>query len=130
MSGWRGKKVDPARRKGKGLALVSRPDKSSAPSVPVPDLRVGQVRCPVCRNGVGLTPTGRVRSHVDLFGNLCHNRSNGEHLHVEAQPVVLDDGNAQPLIKADAGSLCRECGKWLPGERRLCGRCFAMGDAS
>lgn len=38
------------------------------------ELRPGQVRCPVCRNGVTPTPSGHLRKHRDQFGHDCFNR--------------------------------------------------------
>ena len=39
-----------------------------------PELREGQVRCPVCRNGTRTTVYGYLRRHVDLFGLECYNK--------------------------------------------------------
>ena len=140
MSGHSGrfKKVDAKRNSGKGRPLASSPSYSSAPSVPAPKLADGQVRCPVCRNATKRTPTGRLRMHNDLFGLRCYNRNPGDLAHVDAPPVVLppergDRPSERPKAaepaerrasRLDAGSLCQECGKWLPGERRMCGKCF------
>lgn len=38
-----------------------------------PELKPGQVRCQVCRNGVVITDRGYLRRHHDLFGHRCHN---------------------------------------------------------
>jgi hypothetical protein len=40
-----------------------------------PELKPGQVRCPVCRNGVRLTANGYLRKHADLFGHPCFNKA-------------------------------------------------------
>lgn len=39
-----------------------------------PELKPGQVRCPVCRNGVRTTAYGYLWRHVDLFGLDCYNK--------------------------------------------------------
>ena len=41
----------------------------------VPALRDGQVRCPVCRNGVTPTPRGFLRQHRDVYGQRCYNKA-------------------------------------------------------
>lgn len=96
-----------------------------------PELAEGQVRCPACRNATKLTPRGRLRKHNDLFGEVCGVRSAGVPTGITAPPISLPapvkarDGRS----RLDGGSNCRECGKWLPGERSLCGRCYALGDS-
>lgn len=40
-----------------------------------PELKRGQARCPVCRNGVLVTVRGYLRGHKDLFGHPCYNRA-------------------------------------------------------
>lgn len=52
-----------------GIAMRGRVAKAA------PELNPGQVRCPVCRNGVTTTPFGFLRRHRDLFGHDCHNKS-------------------------------------------------------
>lgn len=34
----------------------------------------------------------------------------------------------QAPSRLDAGTACEDCGKWLPGERRVCGRCYVKRD--
>jgi hypothetical protein len=49
----------------------------------------------------------------------------------ELPPVVFYERSKPPTpptpkptpAKAKSYGECRECGKWLPGERRLCGAC-------
>lgn len=135
------RKVDPrGGRGGKGTPIgVGSPTYSSAVVLAPPELRPGQVRCPVCRNATGLTPLTKVlRKHRDLFGEPCWNKSQMETVKLVAPPVVLPRGGgqagAEPAVagqsRLDGGSLCTSCGKWLPGERTLCGRCFALGGTS
>lgn len=123
------------RRKGSGAKVMH---VGKVPAMAPPVLRGGQVRCPICRNGVRLTTRGNLYRHADLFGNPCGNRSTLTPVHVVAPPIVLpperygDPRKAQPRAEGepsrlDVGSSCRECGKWLPGERSLCGRCYAVG---
>lgn len=38
-----------------------------------PALRVGERRCPTCRNRTQLTMRGYLRRHKDLFGHNCYN---------------------------------------------------------
>jgi hypothetical protein len=125
------------RKRNNGRVILS----GRSVAVP-PSLADGQVRCPACRNATTLTPNGRLRKHVDLFGNECGVRSAGRPTGIVAPPVSLPPAApvrvpaTQPASSAvdgrsrlDAGSNCRECGKWLPGERSLCGRCYALGDS-
>lgn len=118
------RKVDPAKKKGSGLALVSRPDKSSAATVAPPRLATGQIRCPACRNGVRILKSGILAAHGDLFGNPCWNESPGN-----AEPIMFD---LPPIDLARTGTNstppdghCQECSKAIPPMRRLCGRCMA-----
>lgn len=136
-------KVDPVRRSHGHAILTGNPSRTSRGAVAPPELRGNQKRCPVCRNGVATTVTGKLRKHVDLFGADCYNRNPGDLPPIgEVPPVVLPrvrdrQAGAQsrtarpdeerPPSRLDAGSECRECGKWLPGERSLCGRCYATG---
>lgn len=32
--------------------------------------------------------------------------------------------------RLDVGTLCDDCGKWLPGERHVCGRCYVKRNAA
>ena len=50
----------------------------SRSAVAPPELRDGQERCPVCRNGVTPTTSGHLRAHKDLFGYPCYNRAVAE----------------------------------------------------
>lgn len=105
-------------------------------AVVAPTPKPGQTSCPVCRQAVAVTPRENLRAHNDLFGNPCPNRSRLVSTQIEAPAVVLPLQNRPPRSKSekrpagepsrlDVGSECRECGKWLPGERSLCGRCYA-----
>jgi len=51
-----------------------RPSHGSRPYEEPPTLKPGQVRCPVCRNGVRPNVRGFLREHRDLFGLKCYNR--------------------------------------------------------
>lgn len=95
---------------------------------PLKPLGPGQSRCPFCQQPRTPTNRGTIPAH-----GVCP-KSTGHH-----GPVTLDEippvvpysiGNTQPIISAvegqpavEVGSLCQSCSKWLPGERRLCGRC-------
>lgn len=102
-----------------------------------PPLVEGKVRCPACRNLTSLTPRGRLRRHRDLFGLDCPNTGTGEPVTLDEVPdVVIPDASApvarpprpdeKKASRLDVGSTCQGCGKWIPGERRLCGRCYAL----
>jgi hypothetical protein len=103
--------------------------------VPEP-LADGKVRCPGCSRVLAPTRTGGIGRHVDKYGDPCPVTIRGN------QPVELDEvppvkvpahppkrngwtrrPPAEPS-RLDVGSTCRECGKWLPGERSLCGACY------
>lgn len=108
---------------------------------PIPE---GKVRCEAC--GKVVTVLGvRLRRHKDSSGFPCVNmRAPGAELHLsDAPPVNLPpEPKWRPATRArataaprreegeparlEAGSSCRECGKWLPGERSLCGRCSVL----
>lgn len=104
----------------------------------------GKVRCSGC--GKYVTQHGmRLRRHNDKSGFPCPEvRVPGVEVHLsEVPPVNLPPepkwrpaspsrASAGPRrekdepARLDAGSSCRECGKWLPGERSLCGRCSVL----
>lgn len=97
---------------------------------PVPE---GKVRCAGCSAVVAVSKNGRTREHHTPAGEPCAYRV------VYAQPVAMDEAPPVELpqrkrparskrpprepSRLDAGSNCRECGKWLPGERQVCGAC-------
>ena len=61
---------------------------------PAPELKDGQVRCPVCRRGASPRRDGFLRSHRDQFGNPCLNHSTGERVHLDVLPPVVFDEEA------------------------------------
>lgn len=125
MSGFRGKKVDPGKTSNGRPIGTGNPARTSAAVVAPPALADGQARCPACRNGAHLFANGTLRRHRDLFGNTCWNRrAPGSEVHLTEVPPVVINAHAT----AEKGK-CRECGKWLPGERSLCGRCSVLRSA-
>lgn len=105
-----------------------------------PALREGQVRC-ACGAATTLTRMGRVRKHKTPAGDECPMQLHAGHdldVDVSSVPIVVPPergGNGRTAVererepsRLDAGSNCRECGKWLPGERILCGACYVKGD--
>lgn len=113
--------------------LTGRPDRTHSSVMEPPSLLDGQVRCPACRSGVAVTKSGALWRHHDLFGGYCGNvaaPADGEPL--EAPDVVVPppprEGreNRSDPSRLDVGSHCRECNRWLPGERSLCGRCSIL----
>lgn len=93
---------------------------------PIPE---GRKQCPACHKVLTPTPLGYFRKHTGPSGARCWNKNPGDLPPVVAPPVVAPPVTLPPIRAAervtrlDAGSKCRECGKWLPGERSLCGRC-------
>lgn len=92
---------------------------------PLRPLGPGQVRCPLCEQPRTPNPTGRVSAH-----GTCPGFHAGDAVHLDELPDVQIDRNTDAIISAvegqpalEAGSLCQDCRRWLPGERRLCGRC-------
>lgn len=99
------------------------------------ELEDGKVRCNACAAVVGVTPNGRTRDHKTPAGEPCAYRVTYK------QPVDLAEVpevvipvapkrwdwtgrvGRNPDSRLDNGSECEDCGRWLPGERRLCGRC-------
>jgi hypothetical protein len=122
--GFRGKKVDPTRHNNGTPVASGNPSRSNAVSLAPPPLTEGKGRCPACRNAVTVLRTGTLRRHSDLFGNPCWNQ------HLTETPVRI--GELPPVVIATDAKKgeCRQCGKWLPGERSLCGRCSVLRDAS
>lgn len=106
-------------------------------AISIPD---GKALCSACERVVGLTPNKHLRRHNDRRGVECSNRISG---HEEAtgltaevemptptrgkRPAAMPKPPSEPS-RLDVGSNCVECGKWLPGERSLCGRCYATGE--
>jgi len=107
----------------------------------IPD---GKAKCMACRKVVSVVGGTRLRRHKEPNGDQCPNVQLGEgHVLKGPAPEVkiprLSARSAQGRerrdesepSRLDAGSNCRECGKWLPGERILCGRCsVSQGRAS
>lgn len=91
-------------------------------AVAPPELLANQVRCPECRNGVTPTLRGNLRAHADLFGAPCLNRSTGAQVVLDEIPDVVLRANDLPIT-----GHCQACEKRLPPGRRLCGRCYALG---
>lgn len=109
---------------------------------PIPD---GKVRCPSCRNAVTPTTTGRLRAHRDLFDNPCPNRSTGDRVELTEVPEVVlpptpipptprrraapvPDVAVDTVMRRSPDGSCFDCGKRIPPGRRLCGRCYALGE--
>lgn len=127
-------------RGGKPVAVGGRA------AVAPPALKDGFVRCPVCRNAARITQSQRLRKHYDLFGDLCYNKAPEvvrPRLIRDEGPVVVESWTRTPDVepvvteavapperepgepsRLDVGSHCQDCGKWLPGERKLCGQCL------
>lgn len=91
--------------------------------------------CPSCGSRVNVTDN-RIAAHTASSGNACKRRLM-EPPKVVAPPVHLPPVPHPPsrhvaeraqdnLSRLDGGSECRECGRWLPGERQLCGSCFVQ----
>lgn len=92
-----------------------------------------RVTCPACGGKAKPNGTNAIRSHRTPGGDKCSRRLLA--VDVTPPPIVLPleprppSRASQPKAergpaRLDAGSECRECGKWLPGERSLCGRCY------
>jgi hypothetical protein len=102
-----------------------------------PGRKPGQVRCAACGRGVTPTVNKKLRAHNAPDGTPCAHRA------FYAEPVALDEippivigpepkyreprprkaSEPRPPSRLEAGSECVDCGRWLPGERSLCGRC-------
>lgn len=90
--------------------------------------------CPRCGVRVNLNHRGRISAHKAPSGNACPCRMLA--VVIEAPPVDLPPVPKPPArasrpprdpdepSRLDAGSNCEDCGKWLPGERSVCGRCY------
>lgn len=96
----------------------------------------GKVRCAACSAAVTLTPVSRrIRAHKTPAGEECPYRASYGHVELADLPPIEmptarnGPGLAEPATpgrsRLDAGSKCRDCGVWLPGERAVCGSCFA-----
>lgn len=107
--------------------------------IPKP-LGEGEVHCAACFQVVTLTKNGHTRKHRTPAGEDCAYRATyGQHVQLDELPPVTfrkpRTATGKPRDKAtkdpsrlEAGSRCRECDKWLPGERSLCGRCAVAAD--
>lgn len=90
----------------------------------------GKVRCPSCHANTSLTQLGYLRKHRDLAGFPCTNKRplvDVQSLDVLPEVSLVDHRASTPDSPRgrDAWGECRECGKWLPGQRTLCGLCGA-----
>ena len=107
------------------------------PSLIPQELEPGKARCAGCSAVVTVNRSGTLRRHRAPSGEDCAYRVGVREVRVEdLPPVVLPPvrGNRPQVSKAtpvrppsrlDVGSNCKRCGKWLPGERSLCGACAA-----
>lgn len=111
--------------------------------IPAP-LPPGKVRCLGCSAVVSLTKNGHIRAHRSPAGEPCAYRA------TYVKPITLTDvppiavperrkppgrkpkpdlPRPAPVVTDSRGNAvpyrgeCVDCGKWLPGERTVCGRC-------
>lgn len=97
-------------------------------SHPLRPLKEGQARCPHCEQPHKVNAAGRIQAHGTCPSSAGHTGP----VHLEDLPPVVTRGadpNRESIISAvegrpaiEVGSLCQHCGKWLPGERRLCSK--------
>lgn len=107
------------------------------------ELPPGKVRCAACWAVCTVTPTGKLRAHKSPAGEPCaHRATYATRAPLDSlPPVVLPPVRTDPRprepktppkprvapprepSRLDVGSSCTDCGRWLPGERSLCGRC-------
>lgn len=118
------------------------------PSIIPKPLEDGKARCPGCSAVIAVTKNGRLRKHRAPSGEDCAVATVVQpqfHLD-ELPPVVIPEqrtsGRKPPrrktlddLVPADAANgatygECVDCGKWLPGERTVCGWCYVQRNAS
>lgn len=107
---------------------------------PEAEIPEGHAKCSACAFVGKVLPSGLLnRHHSTRRDGHCPSKvPAGVKLEVVAPPVVIPErmhpvsagGTSAPPKRPDSepsrldvGSHCRECGKWLPGERSLCGRC-------
>lgn len=109
----------------------------------IPD---GKVRCAGCGKVVSLTPNGHTRRHNTPKGDPCAVRATyAKPIHldeipeVQLPPAPRYDAPTEPRARAsrkneasrlDVGSKCEDCGRWLPGERYVCGKCSNARNAA
>lgn len=94
------------------------------------ELEDGKVRC-LCGKAVKPTSAGRLARHLTPSGDDCtHFASYRDPVRLDEVPEVVlpqprepAEKPEKPAPRLDVGSACKVCGKWLPGERSLCGRC-------
>lgn len=111
----------------------------------------GKVRCAGCGTLTSVTKTGKLRRHSDADGVPC------PHLATYTTGPLIDRDNLPPVVipkqprerprpreprtqpaapepeelsRLDGGSSCVDCGRWLPGERSVCGRCWVHRNAN
>lgn len=96
----------------------------------------GKVTCPTC--GGRATPRGenQIGAHHSPWGRSCRRRLLKVSID-ELPPVnIRKRGRPSPKrsegtpARLDVGSNCRECGKWLPGERSICGACYVRSEST
>ena len=100
--------------------------------IPEP-LTPGRVRC-ICGRAVRVNSGGRIRRHNTPAGEPCAHIAGYGTAEFDVLPPVQMPPKRSPqqpksAPRLDVGSTCRECGKWLPGERSLCGRCYVRAEA-
>ena len=100
------------------------------------ELEDGKVRCLGCSAVVGLTKNGHMRRHKSTAGEDCaYTATYAAPVHLDELPPVVVPPQSRERMTAtqrereressrlDAGSECQDCGRWLPGERMVCGKC-------
>lgn len=100
--------------------------------IPKP-LEDGKVRCNGCSSVVSLTKNGKIRKHKSPAGEDCAyvafyapRPSLDEVPEVvlpQTRPARSAPRDRSHPSRLDVGSECIDCGKWLPGERSVCGAC-------
>lgn len=112
--------------------------------IPEP-LEDGKVRCLGCSAVVGLTKNGKIRRHKTPAGEDCaYTVSYAAPVKLDRLPPVSVPPESRPRARTtirqrkagpDPSSIandsrlaprnneCVDCGRWLPGERVLCGKC-------
>lgn len=86
--------------------------------IPAP-LEPGKARCNGCSAVVSVTKNGWLRKHRTPAGEPCAYRANYRRVKLDEIPDVQLPGKRPGAAYGE----CRECGRWLPGERTLCGQC-------
>lgn len=112
------------------------------PSLLPKPLAPGKARCPGCSAVVAVTPNGKLRQHRAPSGEDCAVKISMREVHLDDLPPVVIPGPrganlarvrrspAPPDAHYAPKGQCVDCGRWLPGERSLCGRCANHRSAS